>query len=94
MVGQALAYLLEIRLDEGEIGHDEAMRRLDHWWKERREPGASSDRAPTASATQPDDASAGGDVAVAAWLGSASRRLALVLSSSRRSSCVVLRLAS
>ena len=34
-IGQALAYLLEIRLEEGEIGHDEAMRRLDQWWKER-----------------------------------------------------------
>jgi len=35
VVGQALAFLLEIRLDEGEIGHDEAMRRLDAWWKDR-----------------------------------------------------------
>jgi poly(A) polymerase len=35
VVGAALAHLLEIRLDEGEIGHDEAMRRLDEWWKER-----------------------------------------------------------
>jgi len=35
VVGQALAHLLEIRLDEGEIGHDEAMRRLDEWWKDR-----------------------------------------------------------
>jgi poly(A) polymerase len=35
VVGQALAHLLEIRLDEGEIGHDEAMRRLDAWWKDR-----------------------------------------------------------
>jgi poly(A) polymerase len=33
VIGQALAHLLEIRLDEGEIGHDEAMRRLDLWWK-------------------------------------------------------------
>ena len=29
------ASLLEIRLDEGEIGHDEAMARLDQWWKEQ-----------------------------------------------------------
>jgi poly(A) polymerase len=35
LVGQALAFLLEIRLDEGEIGHDEAMARLDQWWKTR-----------------------------------------------------------
>jgi poly(A) polymerase len=35
VVGAALAHLLEIRLDEGEIGHDEAMRRLDLWWKQR-----------------------------------------------------------
>jgi poly(A) polymerase len=35
VIGQALAHLLEIRLDEGAIGHDEAMRRLDQWWKER-----------------------------------------------------------
>jgi len=35
LVGQALAFLLEIRLDEGEIGHDEAMARLDQWWKAR-----------------------------------------------------------
>ncbi len=34
LVGKALAHLLEIRLDEGEIGHDEAMARLDQWWKE------------------------------------------------------------
>ena len=36
LVGKALAFLLEIRLDEGEIGHDEAMARLDQWWKEQR----------------------------------------------------------
>jgi poly(A) polymerase len=35
VIGEALAHLLEIRLDEGEIGHDEAMRRLEQWWKER-----------------------------------------------------------
>jgi poly(A) polymerase len=34
-VGEALAFLLEIRLDEGEIGHDEAVARLDQWWKQR-----------------------------------------------------------
>ena len=35
LVGEALAFLLEIRLDEGEIGHDEAIKRLDAWWDER-----------------------------------------------------------
>ena len=34
-VGEALAFLLEIRLDEGEIGHEEALKRLDAWWRER-----------------------------------------------------------
>jgi len=37
LVGEALAYLLEIRLEEGEIGHDEAVARLDAWWKARQE---------------------------------------------------------
>ena len=36
LVGEALAFLLEIRLDEGEIGHDEAMKRLDAWWQRPR----------------------------------------------------------
>ncbi len=35
LVGQALAHLLEIRLDEGEIGVDEAYRRLDPWYAAR-----------------------------------------------------------
>ena len=34
-VGQALAFLLELRLDEGPLGEEEAYRRLDAWWKER-----------------------------------------------------------
>jgi len=34
VVGEALAYLLEIRLEEGEIGHAEARKRLDAWWHE------------------------------------------------------------
>jgi poly(A) polymerase len=37
LVGKALAFLLEIRLDEGEIGHDEAMARLDQWWKQQQD---------------------------------------------------------
>ncbi|HEU5002916.1 MAG TPA: CCA tRNA nucleotidyltransferase [Actinomycetota bacterium] len=34
-VGQALAFLMEIRLDEGEIGEEEAYQRLDGWWAEQ-----------------------------------------------------------
>lgn len=34
-VGQALAFLMELRLDEGPLGKDEARRRLDAWWAER-----------------------------------------------------------
>ena len=31
-VGEALAMLLEARLDEGPLGEEEAHRRLDAWW--------------------------------------------------------------
>jgi poly(A) polymerase len=34
-VGEALAFLLELRLDEGPLGSDEAGRRLDAWWAAR-----------------------------------------------------------
>jgi poly(A) polymerase len=34
-VGAALDFLLELRLDEGPLGEDEARRRLDAWWSER-----------------------------------------------------------
>lgn len=34
-VGEALSFLLEVRLDEGLIGEDEARRRLDEWWSAR-----------------------------------------------------------
>jgi poly(A) polymerase len=34
-IGQALAFLLEARLDEGPLGEAEARRRLDTWWAER-----------------------------------------------------------
>jgi len=34
-VGDALSFLLELRLDEGPLGPDEAGRRLDAWWAER-----------------------------------------------------------
>jgi poly(A) polymerase len=35
LVGQALAMLLEARLDQGPLGRDEAERRLDAWWAAR-----------------------------------------------------------
>jgi poly(A) polymerase len=34
-VGEALAMLLEARLDEGPLGEEEAYRRLDDWWRAR-----------------------------------------------------------
>ncbi len=36
LVGQALAHLLELRLNEGPLGEEEAYRRLDEWWAERK----------------------------------------------------------
>jgi len=36
IVGQALEFLLELRLDEGPLGEDEAYRRLDEWWEKRK----------------------------------------------------------
>jgi len=39
LVGEAVAYLLELRLEEGVLGEEEAGRRLDAWWAARqREP--------------------------------------------------------
>jgi poly(A) polymerase len=38
-VGEALAYLLELRLEEGPLGEEEAGRRLDAWWAQRRPKG-------------------------------------------------------
>jgi poly(A) polymerase len=35
VVGEALGYLLELRIEEGPLGEDEAMRRLDEWWAAR-----------------------------------------------------------
>jgi poly(A) polymerase len=34
-VGDALAFLLELRLEHGPLGEDEAYRRLDEWWASR-----------------------------------------------------------
>ncbi len=36
LIGQALAHLLEIRMDEGPLGTEEAFRRLDIWWSTHR----------------------------------------------------------
>ncbi|MBW3536387.1 MAG: CCA tRNA nucleotidyltransferase [Actinobacteria bacterium] len=36
VVGEALNFLLELRLEEGPLGSEEARRRLDRWWAERR----------------------------------------------------------
>ena len=37
-VGRALAFLLELRLEEGPLGEDEARRRLDAWWAAQQQP--------------------------------------------------------
>jgi poly(A) polymerase len=34
VVGEALAFLLELRLEEGPLGEEEARRRLDDWWSQ------------------------------------------------------------
>jgi poly(A) polymerase len=35
-VGRALAFLLELRMDEGPLGEDEARKRLAAWWRDER----------------------------------------------------------
>jgi poly(A) polymerase len=40
-VGDALKFLLELRLDVGPLGEEEALRRLDAWWVDREEGGTS-----------------------------------------------------
>ncbi|MST32412.1 CCA tRNA nucleotidyltransferase [Acidimicrobiaceae bacterium USS-CC1] len=40
VVGEALAYLLELRLEEGPLGEEEAGRRLDAWWAARQASGS------------------------------------------------------
>jgi poly(A) polymerase len=35
VIGEALAFLLELRLEEGPLGEEEATRRLDDWWAAR-----------------------------------------------------------
>jgi poly(A) polymerase len=34
-VGDAMRFLMEVRLDEGLLGDDEIRRRLDEWWAQR-----------------------------------------------------------
>jgi poly(A) polymerase len=34
-VGKAMGFLMELRLEEGPLGEDEARRRLEQWWAER-----------------------------------------------------------
>ena len=41
LVGKALNHLLELRLEEGPLGEEEARRRLDAWWEEN-QPSRSS----------------------------------------------------
>ncbi len=41
-VGQARDFLLELRLEEGPLGEDEARRRLDTWWTEQARPDPPS----------------------------------------------------
>ncbi|HEV2370341.1 MAG TPA: CCA tRNA nucleotidyltransferase [Acidimicrobiales bacterium] len=36
-VGRALSFLLELRLDEGPLGEEEATRRLREWWRDEKE---------------------------------------------------------
>ncbi len=35
IVGQAMEFLLEVRLEEGVLGREEVLQRLDRWWAER-----------------------------------------------------------
>ncbi|MGH9082990.1 MAG: CCA tRNA nucleotidyltransferase [Acidimicrobiales bacterium] len=46
VVGEALAHLLELRLDEGPLGEEEAGRRLDRWWAARRSSASMQAAAP------------------------------------------------
>ena len=41
IVGRALHFLLELRLDDGVLGPEEAGRRLDQWWRSQPESGAA-----------------------------------------------------
>jgi poly(A) polymerase len=50
-VGRALSYLLELRLDEGPLGEEEAAARLRTWWDEQHPGGPSTP--PTGAGTGP-----------------------------------------
>ena len=39
IVGEALSYLLELRIEDGPLGEEEATRRLDEWWSARSHDG-------------------------------------------------------
>ncbi len=42
LVGDALQFLMELRLDEGPLGEEEARRRLQRWWEERHPPSSGA----------------------------------------------------
>jgi poly(A) polymerase len=44
IIGRALSFLLDLRLDDGLLGPEEAGRRLDAWWAEQPESGAGQPR--------------------------------------------------
>jgi len=52
-VGAALSFLLELRLEEGPLGEEEAGRRLDSWWAARQEPEPSGTDERTDAAGEP-----------------------------------------
>jgi poly(A) polymerase len=50
VVGRALAYLLEARLEEGPHDHDDAIKLLDEWWAAQPEAGATGQAGGTGDA--------------------------------------------
>lgn len=54
-VGAALDHLLDIRLDEGELGEPEILRRLDEWWREHGDSADEDAAAPTRTSPEPDE---------------------------------------
>jgi poly(A) polymerase len=36
VVGEALAFLLEVRLEEGPLPREEVTKRLDEWWSDHK----------------------------------------------------------
>jgi poly(A) polymerase len=41
-LGRAMAFLMELRLDEGPLGAEEAERRLLEWWSTERSAGGAA----------------------------------------------------